>query len=89
MGIREALLSLLVDMNDGRSIEDIRVERDRLNAALEDIYKGAPRTNSTAYQAAQKALKHAEELFFSDSELDKMLPKQLRSKKPVPARSAP
>jgi hypothetical protein len=78
-GVREALLSLLVDMNDGRAIDEVRHERDRLNETLEDIYKGAPRTNDAAYRAAQRALKDAEELFFSDAELDKMLPKQLRT----------
>ena len=78
-GVREALLSLLVDMNDGRPIEEVRQRRDELNEMLEDIYKGAPRTNNTAYAAAQKALKHNEELFFADSELDRMLPKRLRS----------
>lgn len=79
--VREALLSLLVDMRDGRALEEVRQVRDRLNEALEAIYKNAPRTNSVAYGAAQKALKSDEELFFSDDELDKMLPKQLRSKK--------
>lgn len=79
-GVREALLSLLVDMQDGRPVEEVRQERDRLNALLEEIYKAAPRTDGRAYAAAQKALKDAEELFFSDEELDKMLPKQLRSK---------
>jgi hypothetical protein len=78
-GAREALLSLLVDLQDGRPVDDIRKERDRLNAALEEIYKAAPRTNSKAYAAAQKAIKRAEELFFTDEELNKMLPKQLRS----------
>ena len=78
-GVREALLSLLVDMNDGRAVDEVRGERNRLNALLEDIYKSAPRTNSVAYGAAQKALKTSEELFFSDSELDRMLPKKLRS----------
>lgn len=78
-GTREALLSLLVDLQDGRLVEEVREERDRLNAALEDIYKAAPRTNSKAYVAAQKALKEAEELFFTDEELNKMLPKQLRT----------
>lgn len=78
-GIRESLLSLLVDMNDGRSTDEIRSQRDALNARLEEIYKAAPRTNFKAYSAAQKALKNAEELYFSDAELDKMLPKQLRS----------
>jgi hypothetical protein len=78
-GAREALLSLLVDMSDGRPIEEIRQRRDTLNTLLEDIYKAAPRTNTAAYSAAQRALKKDEELFFTDAELDKMLPKQLRS----------
>lgn len=77
-GVREALLSLLADMHDGRSASEIRAARDELNAKLEDIYKNAPRTNSKSYGDAQHALKNAEELFFSDEELDKLLPKQLR-----------
>lgn len=78
-GVREALLSLLVDMQDGRPPDEVRRQRDRLNVELEDIYKAAPRTNTKAYEAAQKALKESEELFFSDEELNKMLPKQLRT----------
>ena len=78
-GAREALLSLLVDLQDGRPVEEVRQQRDRLNAELEDIYKAATRTNSKAYSDAQEALKNAEELFFTDEELNKMLPKQLRS----------
>lgn len=80
-GIREELLSLLVDFRDGKPLDAIRNERDRINASLEAIYKGAPRTSPEAYAAAQKALKESEELYFSDSELDKMLPKQLRVSK--------
>jgi hypothetical protein len=83
-GIREALLSLLVDMNDGHSVDEIRTARDRLNESLEDIYKAAPRTNGKAYGDAQKALKHSEELFFNDDELDRMLPKELRTKRRQP-----
>lgn len=79
-GAREALLSLLVDMRDGRDSAEVRRERDRLNGLLEGIYRGAPRTNSAAYKAAQKALKSAEELFFTEAELNKMLPEQLRTK---------
>jgi len=78
-GVREALLSLLVDMHDGRDMSEVRAERDRLNELLEEIYKAAPRTDSKAYAAAQDALKNAEELFFTDDELDKMLPKRLRT----------
>ncbi len=82
-GIRERLLSLLVDMHDGRADDEVRLERDRVNAELEDIYKNAPRTSAKAYEAAQRALKTAQELYFSDEELNKMLPKVLR----VPKRS--
>ena len=78
-GVREALLSLLVDMKDGRAQDEVRIQRDRLNAQLEDIYKAAPRTDTKAYEAAQKALKESEELFFADEELDRILPKQLRT----------
>jgi hypothetical protein len=77
-GVREALLSLLVDMHDGRVVEEVRRERDRLNDGLESIYKDAPRTSARAYRAAKNALKTAQELHFSDAELDKMLPKRLR-----------
>jgi hypothetical protein len=80
-GVREALLSLLVDMHDGRKIDEVRERRDALNELLEEIYKSAPRTDGKAYSAAQKALKADEELFFSDAELDRMLPKTLRNKK--------
>ncbi len=76
--VRERLLSLLVDLRDGRRIEDIRTERDRVNEDLEQIYKSAPRTSSAAYAAAQKALKADEELYFTQDELDRLLPKQLR-----------
>jgi hypothetical protein len=78
-GVREELLSLLVDMSDGRNIEEVRSERDRINRGLEDIYKGAPRVSSAAYAAAQRALKSGDELYFSKEELDKLLPKALRS----------
>lgn len=78
-GAREALLSLLVDLQDGRQVEEVRQARDRLNTALEDIYKAAPRTNTKAYRDAQDALKNQEELFFTEEELNKLLPRQLRS----------
>ncbi len=77
-GVREALLSLLIDMHDGRNVEDVRQTRDQLNRVLEDIYKSAPRTDSDAYAAAQRALKQEQELFFTDAELDHMLPEPLR-----------
>ena len=77
-GVRERLLSILVDL---RRIGDGSVasqQRDEINAELEAIYKAAPRTDSKAYAAAQDALKNQEELYFSDRELDHLLPKELR-----------
>lgn len=75
--IRESYLSLLTDFL-GLSVEDITKKRDELQQALANIYKGAPRTNSKAYQEARKALKVNEELTFSDAEIDAFLPKALR-----------
>lgn len=80
-GTRERLLSLLIDLKDGKSLEAVRLDRDQINNELEDIYKAAPRTSTTAYAAAQKALKKDEELYFSENELDHLLPTQLRSTK--------
>ena len=77
-GIREQLLSLLVDIKDQRNIEEARKRRDAANEALQEIYQGAPRTAPRAYAAAQQALKVDEELYFSDEELDHLLPKKLR-----------
>lgn len=77
-GLREKLLSLLVDLRSGHAEDNIRQTRDEVNASLENIYKVAPRTNGDAYAEAQKALKTQEELFFSDSELDHLLPSALR-----------
>jgi len=77
-GIRESLLSLLVDLHGGGNPGEIRVRRDNLNLALERIYAQAPRTNAAAYKAAQTALKSSEDLFFSDVELNSILPKSLR-----------
>lgn len=77
-GIRERLLSLLVDMKDGLASEVIRKRRDEINLVLEQIYRGAPRTNAKAYAAAQKALKQSEELYFAPEELDRLLPSDLR-----------
>lgn len=77
--IREALLSLLVDIRiDNREIEELQQKRDLLNEELINTYRGAPKTINKAYQIASKALKENEEFTFSDSEIDKFLPENLR-----------
>lgn len=78
-GLRERLLGLLVDLRRTGDADRAAAGRDAVNAQLEEVYRNAPRTDSKAYAAAQDALKNQEELFFSDSELDHLLPKQLRS----------
>lgn len=77
--IRESYLSLLTDVLDNEvGIETLRQRRDALQGALHKIYHGAPHTDGKAYGHAQDALKRAEELTFSQAEIDNMLPESLR-----------
>lgn len=78
-GAREQLLSILVDLKTSGDAALATARRDAVNEELEVIFRGAPRTDSKAYAAAQRALKDQEELFFSESELDHLLPKALRT----------
>lgn len=77
--VREALLSLLIDIRIGNNeIESLQQRRDELNEELVNTYRGAPKTINKAYQIASKALKENEEFTFSDPEIDKFLPESLR-----------
>lgn len=77
--IREQYLSLLTDLKAGLiSSADIIKKRDELHEKLTLTYKGSPRTFEKAYSAAQKALQINDELTFTDNEIDKLLPKELR-----------
>ena len=78
-GVRERLLGVLVDFRRSSDSFAAIEARNAINTELELLYRNAPRTDAKAYAAAQKALKHQEELYFSDSELDHLLPKQLRT----------
>lgn len=80
--IRERLLSLLVDIRIGnKEIGLLQQIRDELNKELINTYRGAPKSNNKAYQIASRALKQDEEFTFSDPEIDKFLPKNLRREK--------
>lgn len=80
--VREDYLSILTDLVSGDvPVNQIRDRRDKLSDELVNIYKGAPRTISKAYKEATKALKENEELTFSDSEIDKILPTELKKEK--------
>ena len=79
--IREKYLSLIADLAIGeKSLNVLQQERDALADNLHVVYSAAPSTNSRAYAKAQKALKSNEEMTFSDDEVDKFLPAQLRKK---------
>ena len=80
--IRESYLSLLTDLKAGiLTLDQIREKRDILQEALHNTYNGAPRTINKAYQAATKGLKNKEEMTFSNEEIDKLLPEELRKNK--------
>jgi len=77
--IRETYFSLLTDIKaETISINEIIRKRDALQYDLHNIYQGAPRSISGAYDEATKALKLNEELTFSDEEIDMFLPVELR-----------
>lgn len=77
--IREKLFSLLIDTRIGnKEIQELQQKRDELNEQLVNAYRGAPKTINKAYQIASKALQQNEEFTFSDTEIDKFLPPNLR-----------
>jgi SMODS and SLOG-associating 2TM effector domain family 4 len=77
--IREKYLSLITDLRMGeRPIEELQKGRDKLLEDLHAVYSGAPSTNYPAYKKAQEALKHLEDMTFSDAEIDAFLPKVLK-----------
>ncbi len=75
--IKEEYLSLLTDLNyiDITTLIEIR---NKLQADTSEIYKVSPQTSKRAYELSQNALKNDEEQFFSNEELNKILPHHLR-----------
>lgn len=70
-GKKEVLINAINDYkNSVIEVKDLIRIRDQVIVGLEDIYSNAPQTTSTAYQMAQKALKHSEEHYFSEGELE-------------------
>lgn len=76
--IRADYISLLTDLEQ-LSNDDIVKRRDELIERTAVANRKYPKTTTRSYKKAQKALKSKEEQFFSDVELDIMLPKHLRS----------
>jgi len=77
--IREKYLSLITDLLMVETpLEDLQKERDVLIEELHSVYTGAPSTTFQAYKKAQEALKHNEDMTFSDEEIDAFLPNELK-----------
>lgn len=77
--IREDYLTLLTDIKSGRyTLDELTVERDRLQKVLFEAYKRMPRSLTKAYREALDALTSIESITFSDSEIDGFLPPALR-----------
>ncbi|MDQ6758953.1 MAG: SLATT domain-containing protein [Acidobacteriota bacterium] len=77
--IRENYLSLLVDVAmREKPIEQLQEHRDKLTEELHVVYAGAPSTNSPAYKKAQDALQRAQDMTFTDAEIDAFLPRELK-----------
>lgn len=77
--LRESYQSLIVDLQSRTiTVDEGRVQRDRLQQEALEIYGDAPRTTPKAYAHAQKALQENEDLTFSEREIDLLLPAELR-----------
>lgn len=75
--LREDYLSLLVDFSS-INIEDAVRRRDCLKEQTAKVYSSAPITDAKSYELAQKALKENESQYFTRSELNLILPENLR-----------
>jgi len=72
----------MANIINGRSSDELIVSKmDQLIEELKLIYKFAPQTNTKSCEKARKALKINEELTFSDDEINKFLPEELRIEK--------
>lgn len=77
--LREEYISFLTDFS---TLDDDTIikKRNYLIEKLGEAYANEPLTNTKAYQMARIALKNDEEQFFSEDEINLMLPKHLRNK---------
>ncbi len=76
--VREKYTCLIADiMNQKTADGEIIKRRDQLLCDLDLIYKNALPTSSPAYAKASQALKKDEEYTFSNTEINKFLPRDL------------
>lgn len=75
--VREDYVSLMTDF-DTLEIQEIIERRDNLIKRSAEIYEKAPQTDDKSYKEAQDALNNKEEQFFTQGELNVILPIHLR-----------
>ena len=75
--LREQYLSLLTDFTS-LTREEVVKKRDELQMRVAEVYNNAPLTDNKSYTMAQTALKENESQFFTQEELNKLLPVALR-----------
>ncbi len=82
-GIREDYIVLIADIYNGIPLEEVVKRRDYLQKNFQHFCDLAPQTGVAEYQEAQKRLNSkgivdGEEFTFSDEEIDRFLPPELR-----------
>ena len=75
--LREEYLSLLTDFDELEE-KDICAKRNELMTRTAKVYEESPQTDEKSYAAAQNALKNKQEQFFTQEELNLLLPEHLR-----------
>lgn len=76
------LMFILRAMADAVPAATLHAELQTLQRETAIVYEYAPDTSAEAYHTAGTGLKDGEELTFSDDELDRLLPRDLRRGKP-------
>lgn len=77
--IREKYLAFIAEF-ELLDIKEIIDRRDNLTLELSEIYSSALRTSKKSYIETKKALKYEEEHFFSEDEIELLLPPKFRKK---------
>ncbi|OBJ08636.1 hypothetical protein A5624_19930 [Mycobacterium sp. 1482292.6] len=78
LNLRDDFGRLIADAQENADTNTVRARYDVLTARLAELYAYAPQTSGRAYQHARDALAGDEELVFTDVELNRMLPQELR-----------
>lgn len=76
--VREKYLCLISELKM-LDIKEIINRRDNLMLELSEIYSSAPKTSKKSYKETQKALKYEEENFFTEEEINLLLPPKFRN----------